>query len=571
MIGTSMNIGQKKAIVFSLFWFFLSLIQSYFTEIIDDEAYYWVYSRFLDWGYFDHPPMIALLVRAGSAIFPGELGVRLLPSLLGAGTIYVIFAMLKDEVRDVGLVMLILFSVPLIHTHVGGFIAIPDLPLVFFASLFFFFYRKYLARDSPGIIVLLSLSIVLMLYSKYHAFLVIGFTVLSNLRLLRKRSFWLVALLSTGLYLPHILWQIRHDYVSFGYHLIDRNTPYEFRYFLEYLGNQWIILGPFCGLILLYLGFTRRAKDLFESALKFNLIGVFLLFLFSSLKGHVEPHWTAVAFVPLILLSVPELEKRLRLKKWVSVLAYLTIPFILLLRLAVMIDLGILPDKVSQRFLNKEPFYQKVREEAGGRPVVFTNSFQKPSLYWFFTGEPAFTHNNYRYRKNQYDLWNMEADLQGKKVLFLPDRFMPGCDTLQTEREDVRIHRTEYFCFFNRVEIEPPEIHWEFEAGAQIDVDLELGNPTGEPVSFSDSCTWKPWLVYTTISEEGKERTARAQYGDPLPVLAPGEYTLFPVEITAPEAPGQYQLLFSFGGEYLTAGMNGRSVRMTVHARSTAN
>jgi hypothetical protein len=23
---------------------------------LDDEAYYWVYSKFLDWGYFDHPP-----------------------------------------------------------------------------------------------------------------------------------------------------------------------------------------------------------------------------------------------------------------------------------------------------------------------------------------------------------------------------------------------------------------------------------------------------------------------------------------------------------------------------------
>ena len=294
---------MRKIIIFSSFWFILSLIQSFFSEIIDDEAYYWVYSQFLDWGYFDHPPMIALLIKIGSAVIPGELGVRLLPSLLGSGTVFIILMMLKDQVRDIRLPMLVICAIPLLHFHVAGFIAIPDLPLVFFASLFFYFYKKYLAQESPLVILLLSLSIAMMLYSKYHALLVIGFTVLSNLKILYRRSFWLVVLLSLTLYLPHILWQVRHDFVSFGYHLIDRNTPFELRHLLEYIGNQWIMIGPFCGLILLYLGITRKTTNKFESALKFNLIGFFLFFLFSSLKGHVEPHWTAVAFIPLILLS----------------------------------------------------------------------------------------------------------------------------------------------------------------------------------------------------------------------------------------------------------------------------
>ncbi len=323
---------MRKIIIFSSIWFIINLIQSYYTEIIDDEAYYWVFSHFLDWGFFDHPPMIALLIKLGSAVLPGELGVRLLPCLLGAGTVFLILRMLKDEVRDIRFPMLIICTIPLLHMHVGGFIAIPDLPLVFFASLFFFIYKKYLERESPLIIIMLSLSIVLMLYSKYHALLVIGFSVLSNLKILYRRSFWLVVLLSLVLYLPHILWQVRHDFDSFGYHLIDRNRPFELRHLLEYIGNQWIMVGPFCGFILLYLGMTKRTTDKFESALKFNLIGFFLVFLFSSLKGHVEPHWTAAAIVPLILLSVPMIEENLRLKKWVSVLSYITIPFILVLK-----------------------------------------------------------------------------------------------------------------------------------------------------------------------------------------------------------------------------------------------
>ena len=34
-----------------------------------DEAYYWLWSRHLAAGYFDHPPAIAFLIRFGTAIF----------------------------------------------------------------------------------------------------------------------------------------------------------------------------------------------------------------------------------------------------------------------------------------------------------------------------------------------------------------------------------------------------------------------------------------------------------------------------------------------------------------------
>ena len=50
--------------LFYLVWLALGLIQAGTTELLDDEAYYWVFSQHLDWGYFDHPPMTALLIRA---------------------------------------------------------------------------------------------------------------------------------------------------------------------------------------------------------------------------------------------------------------------------------------------------------------------------------------------------------------------------------------------------------------------------------------------------------------------------------------------------------------------------
>ena len=109
----------KRILPFVLFWIILNLIQSFFTEIIDDEAYYWVYAQALEWGYFDHPPMIAWLIRIGSAVVPGELGVRLMPALLGAGTLFLTFLMLKEQVRNYTLLMLVVFYIPLFHVNVG--------------------------------------------------------------------------------------------------------------------------------------------------------------------------------------------------------------------------------------------------------------------------------------------------------------------------------------------------------------------------------------------------------------------------------------------------------------------
>ena len=67
------SIRQHPSTWFYCCWLLVNLVQAAGTELLHDEAYYWVYSHYPDWGYFDHPPMIALLIKAGYAIFPNEL------------------------------------------------------------------------------------------------------------------------------------------------------------------------------------------------------------------------------------------------------------------------------------------------------------------------------------------------------------------------------------------------------------------------------------------------------------------------------------------------------------------
>src|SRR6202048_4198286 len=61
----------------------LRLVAAAFTPITFDEAYYWMWSKHLAGGYYDHPPMVALVIRLGTLIAGDtELGVRLVSILL---------------------------------------------------------------------------------------------------------------------------------------------------------------------------------------------------------------------------------------------------------------------------------------------------------------------------------------------------------------------------------------------------------------------------------------------------------------------------------------------------------
>src|SRR6476620_9413570 len=53
------------------------------TPLTFDEAYYWMWSKHLAGGYYDHPPGVAAVIRLGTMIAGDtELGVRLVSILL---------------------------------------------------------------------------------------------------------------------------------------------------------------------------------------------------------------------------------------------------------------------------------------------------------------------------------------------------------------------------------------------------------------------------------------------------------------------------------------------------------
>jgi hypothetical protein len=63
---------------------------------------------------------------------------------------------------------------------------------------------------------------------------------------------------------------------------------------------------------------------------------------------------------------------------------------------------------------------EEISRLADNRPVIFTNSYQDPSEYTFYTGKFAHSLNNLSYRKTQFDLWDFEERVHAREVLYVP-------------------------------------------------------------------------------------------------------------------------------------------------------
>ncbi len=90
-LGADARIFRNTALVI-LALVGLRLVAAAFTPITFDEAYYWMWSKNLAGGYYDHPPMVAYVIRAGTMIAGDtELGVRLVSILLALPMSYAIY------------------------------------------------------------------------------------------------------------------------------------------------------------------------------------------------------------------------------------------------------------------------------------------------------------------------------------------------------------------------------------------------------------------------------------------------------------------------------------------------
>ena len=394
-------------------WLLLHFIQAYNTELFDDEAYYWVYSKFPAWGYFDHPPVIAIIIKAGYVLFQNELGVRFFTILLSTASLFITESLI--EKKNALLFYAICGSLAL--AQVGGMVAVPDAALMFFIALFFFMYRRFVLNMSFANTAAIGLVIALMFYTKYHAVLIVLFTCLSNPAILKRWQTYSACLFALLVFMPHLYWQHVNGYPSLLYHLFDRNaTEYSPWYVVEFIAGQILLAGPISGWLLIIAAMLYKPASTIERALKYTSVGIYAFFLLTSLRGKTEANWTIPAFIGLIVLSHQYLLTHDKFRK----ILYKTVPVTLVLvlagRIIMMIDLPPAWWIFKDEFHENKNFVTQVETRAKHIPVVFLDTYQKPSKYWFYSGDTAFALNAPTYRRNNYNFWPIEENYIGRSA-----------------------------------------------------------------------------------------------------------------------------------------------------------
>jgi hypothetical protein len=542
------RLSDQPVKIFLLVWTFLNLLQSYFTELHPDEAYYWLYSRFLDWGYFDHPPMVALFIRAGDSLFHNELSLRLLTVFSSSFSVWILWHILKKYQVEAKWFILVVTSISIFH--IFGFTTTPDAPLFFFSTLFYFFYQQYLEKDTPGIAVLLSLSLAGALYSKYHAVLLVVFTLMANPKLLGRKSFWMVAGLTLILFLPHIFWQINHDFPSVKYHLVEREADhYQFQFTWLFLIGQLFMAGPLVAWFWFYSIGRFRATDVFTRTLLFNFVGTLIFFLANTLKVAVQPHWTLIGFLPMVMLVLISLQPKPK-PTWLQPLLYVNILLLLLMRFGLMVKNPIsMKVGVIKSYFGNPEWAATIKQKAGNAYVIFPDNFQNPSWYSYYTNSSkGFSYDSRFYRRTQFDIWPLEDSLQQKRIYYVTDEPVKEIktDTLKTAKGVffggwINQSRT-----YQKMLVEVDSVQINTSAGKNVPLQLKITNPYSKTVDFSNENQRQIVVLRAYVMQ--KDSVLSDQLAPPdfnQLKFKPGETRNFPFNLKTPLQKGKYTLLFS--------------------------
>ncbi len=399
--------------------FLINLLQSYFTPLIFDEAYYWYYAQNMAWGYFDHPPMVAFMIKLGSLFFDGELGVRFISCILSVGTLVVIWATIDNpKKRDYVVPFFVLiFSMALLNAY--GFFTLPDTPLLFFTALFLYVYKRFLQDPSFWLGIIMGLVMAGLMYSKYHAALVILFVLLSNLKLLANKYAWLAVLFALLCYVPHFIWLYQNDFVTISYHLFDRpNAAYNFeKYTLGYFVNLVAIFGLTFPWIYLSL-IKTKSSDTFTKALLYLVYGVLIFFFISSFNRRVQTQWIIIIAIPLAIITFRYMMQNEKVNQWIYRIGLVNIVIIFYLRV------GLVFEEISPIYYETHgnvEVAKRIKSEVGDTPLVFENSYRNAPMFAFYTGNRTYSLNNHYYRRNQYSIDDSESKIQHQKILYFSE------------------------------------------------------------------------------------------------------------------------------------------------------
>ena len=241
-------------------------------DLIGDEAYYWDWSRQLDWCYYSKPPMVAWLIRLFTELGGNTAAIVRLPSVV-LGTIFLAYFYATTKAiynaQAAAIALLIILATP--ANLIANFIMTIDPPLYCFWMMSIYYLQRALFNGDLLSWLWAGLATGAALLSKQGALLIplmlIGYLLTDKHRYsLFKREFLIYLLPIILCMIPIILWNQNHDWVMYGHskgHFVTKESISLFKRIgqtFTVLLYQLLLLTPVIAVLLIIISFKLTIK-----------------------------------------------------------------------------------------------------------------------------------------------------------------------------------------------------------------------------------------------------------------------------------------------------------------------
>ncbi len=414
----------------------LRILAVAFMGLMPQDAYYTYYSDNLALSYFDHPPMVAYMIRF-FLFFLGKsaLALHIADFMVTTVTISALYLFIKQILSgtEVKRALILFFTAPL--ATILSINTTPDVPLMFFWSLTLLFAYNAIDKDRWFWWLLAGLSSGFAFDSKYTAvFLPAGlflFLLLSkeHRRYIVSYRFVLFSAAFLAAIFPVVLWNIQNDFISLRYQSADRASgisSFEFdpALFPGFFFSQMLLALPLFFLSLYASGYLVvkkyfKGESIAKGVLFAASFALPMLWAFTAISFvyWVKINWIMPVFLSATVLAAQYLknDKAVRYQTIFSGIAHLAL-LVQLVWMPMMI-------KSDDTWFGWKELAQKVDELEEQNPDDFffsDNSYKISAVLNFYSDEHIYAGNVIDKFAFQFALDNRDlSHLDGQDAIYV--------------------------------------------------------------------------------------------------------------------------------------------------------
>lgn len=317
--------GLAAAIVAAVTLLRIAVLVASPLELYPDEAQYWWWSQFPDFGYFSKPPLIAWLIGASTAVFGDrEWAIRIVMPLLHAGAALLLYGTARAAFprrRSIAFWSALAY-LTLPGVSYSATLASTDAPLLFFWSLALFAFVRAMNAESWRWPLLCGFAVGMGVLAKYAmGFFLVGVVLAAVVepafgrRLFRLR--WLGAgVVALVVVAPNAFWNLTHGLATVTHTQTNAGwsrASFNPVHLAGFLAGQFGVFGPvlmaawIARLVRLARGEERDRGQILLAALSLPTLALIAV---QAFIADANANWAATSYVAAVPLAIAELQTR---------------------------------------------------------------------------------------------------------------------------------------------------------------------------------------------------------------------------------------------------------------------